>query len=76
MKCSDERVHKIGAKLKEMRIAKGFSSYEVFAFSNDIPRISYYRLEKGTNCKLESLLKILDIHQVSLSEFFSDIDKY
>ena len=29
----------IGSKLKKLRIEKGFTSYENFAYQNDIPRI-------------------------------------
>ncbi len=61
-------------KLKRMRIAKGYSSYEKFAWDNDINRVQYYSVEKGQNITTKTLLKILDIHKISLSEFCSDID--
>lgn len=70
----DLRIKKMADKLKEMRIAKGYSSYEKFAWDNEINRVQYYRVEKGQNITTKTLLKILDIHKISLSEFCSDID--
>jgi predicted transcriptional regulator len=75
MKCeeTDVRILQIAEKLRELRTKK-YSSYEDFAFSNNIPRVSYFRLEKGCNFKIQTLIKILDIHEMTLAEFFSDID--
>jgi len=73
---TDKRIIKIGERLKKLRIKKGYTSYENFAFDNDIPRRSYWRMENGTNFRIESLLKILDVHKISLEEFFGkDFDK-
>ena len=68
----DEDILKeIGDKLKELRIKKGYTSYENFAIDNDLGRMQYWRLENGkTNLTIKSLLKILAIHEISLSEFF------
>jgi hypothetical protein len=35
--------------------------------------MQYWRMEKGTNFQFESLLKILDSHQMSLAEFFAEV---
>ncbi|MGE0562765.1 MAG: hypothetical protein AB7O47_13180 [Flavobacteriales bacterium] len=59
--------------MKQIRIEKGYTSYEQFAFDNDIPRVQYWRLETGTNFTINSLIKILDIHNISLKDFFKDI---
>lgn len=63
---------KIGLKLKKLRIEKGFTSYENFAYENDLSRIQYWRMEKGTNFTIKNLLKILEIHKISIEEFFSE----
>lgn len=63
---------KIGLKLKKLRIEKGFTSYENFAYENDLSRIQYWRMEKGTNFTIKNLLKILEIHGISIEEFFSE----
>ena len=70
----DARILKIAEKIKELRIQKGYSSHENFAWDNNINRVQYWRIEKGSNITLKTLLTILDIHQISLSEFFRDME--
>jgi transcriptional regulator with XRE-family HTH domain len=70
----EKNTKKIAEKLKQLRIDKGYSSYENFAYENDLSRVQYWRLERGTNFTINYLLKVLEIHKISLSEFFIDID--
>ena len=65
-------IDKIASKLKKLRIEKGFTSYENFAYQNDLPRVQYWRMEKGTNFTIKNLLKILEIHKISIEEFFNN----
>lgn len=69
----DKRLLLIAEKLKKLRIEKGYTSYEQFAWENNINRVQYWRIEKGSNITLTSLMKVLDIHKVSLKEFFNDL---
>lgn len=69
----DKRLLLIAEKLKKLRIEKGYTSYEQFAWENNINRVQYWRIEKGSNITLISLMKVLDIHKVSLKEFFNDL---
>lgn len=69
----DRRIRKICNKLKEIRIEKGYTSYENFAWDNDLPRVQYWRLENGVNFRMESLLRILDVHKIKLEDFFKGI---
>ena len=70
----DARLNAIGAKIKDLRIRSGYTSAEIFAYEHELNRISYWRMEKGTNITMSSLFRILDIHQITLSEFFKDIE--
>lgn len=70
----DKRIIDIGEKLKKLRIEKGYSSYEVFAWENEIPRVQYWRMEKGTNFTIKTLLRVLDAHSVSLQDFFDSLE--
>jgi transcriptional regulator with XRE-family HTH domain len=71
-KSSYEKASKeIGEKLKALRISKKYTSYENFALENNIDRKQYWRIENGHNLTLKSLIKILDIHKMTLKEFFS-----
>ncbi|WP_339883569.1 helix-turn-helix domain-containing protein [Polaribacter vadi] len=71
----DPRIEQIAKKLEKIRIEKGYTSYENFAIEHGITRMQYWRMEKGTNFTFQSLLKILDAHQMGLSEFFEDFEK-
>ena len=70
----DSSIEAIGKKLRELRIAAGYKSYEVFAWENSLSRIQYWKMEQGTNCTLKSLHKVLQIHKMNYREFFSMID--
>ena len=75
MVAADPRLKQIAQKLKQLRLDKGYSSYEAFAFDHELPRVGYGRHEQGSNLTLKSLLRLLDIHQVSLADFFADMTK-
>lgn len=64
---------KIGQRLREIRLAKGYKNYETFAYENDIPRAQYGRYERGTDLKLSSLLKVLDGFDMTLEEFLKGL---
>lgn len=64
----------IGEKIKFLRINAGYKSYEVFAWENNLSRIQYWKMEKGTNCTLKSLHKVLSIHNLTYKEFFDSIE--
>lgn len=67
------KINQISKKLKEIRLSKGYSSYETFAFDNNLNRVQYWRIESGSNITLKTLLKVLEIHKISLEEFFKDL---
>lgn len=64
----------IGRELYKLRVAKGYSSHVDFAADHGLPRIQYWRMEKGkANITLRSLGKVLAIHNLSLEEFLGRI---
>jgi len=67
---------RVGLKLTELRKQKGYTSHEDFAFDHDIPRVQYWRIEKGrTNVTMKSLVRLLAIHKLTVEEFFSALHK-
>ena len=62
----------ISKRIKELRIQAGYSSYEKFALDHEIQRKQYWRLESGHNFEMKSLLKIIEIHDISLEDFFGN----
>lgn len=70
---ADERIQTIARKIRQLRIEANYTSAESFAYDHNINRVQYWRVENGTNLTLKTLLKILDIHKISLGDFFKDI---
>lgn len=63
---------KLARRIKSLRIAKGYTSYEVFAFENSINRVQYGRYEKGNDLRYTSLLKVIKALDMTPAEFFSE----
>ena len=67
----------IGEKIRMLRKKNpDFVNYEVFAFTHRINKVTLQRIERGENYNMESLLRVLKALDISLSKFFSDIDKF
>ncbi|MCD9014456.1 helix-turn-helix domain-containing protein [Parachryseolinea silvisoli] len=67
---------RIGLKITTLRKEKGYTSHEDFAHEHDIPRMQYWRIEKGkTNLTLRTLTKILLIHGLTIEQFFASLPK-
>ena len=69
----DDRIVSISKKLQKLRKDAGYTSYENFALEKELPRVQYWRMEKGTNFQFKSLLQILDAHEMTLEEFFKGL---
>lgn len=63
---------KLGARIKALRIEKGYTNYENFAFEHDIPRAQFGRYERGEDLRYSSLLKVIEAFDMSPKEFFSE----
>lgn len=64
---------KIGNRIKELRIQAGYTSYENFALEKDIDRKQYWRAENGVNLTLKSIVRIANLHKISLEDFFKGL---
>ena len=65
---------RVGDKLIELRRQKGYKSHESFALDFELPRVHYWRLEKGrANFTLQTLSRVLDIHKITVEEFFMNL---
>lgn len=63
---------KLAARLKKLRIEKGYSNYEHFANDSGISRTQYGKYEVGENMKILTLHKILQHLDISLKDFFAE----
>lgn len=75
-KSSDKKLSKeiqiIAAKLKKIRIEKGYTNYETYSYDFGLSRALYGRYEKGQDMRITSLIKILKAVGVPISEFFAE----
>lgn len=68
----DIYLKQLGNRLKDLRIKKGYTNYEYFAFENNIGRAQYGKYETGGNIQFDTLIKLIQIHGLTLKEFFSE----
>lgn len=64
----------IAKRLRELRLAKGYKSYEHIAFDLGMSRSAYWKLENASNFELKTLIKVCRVLDISLEEFFRGID--
>jgi len=67
-----QELQKLGERIKTLRIAKGYSSYETFAYDHKIPRAQFGRYEKGEDLRYSSLLKVIAAFDMTIENFFSE----
>ena len=61
----------VGGHLADLRVKKGYPTIKSFAQKHHLPEIQYWRIERGkANITLKSLSRILNIHRLSLQDFF------
>lgn len=68
---SDE-LQKLGERIRALRIKKGYTNYENFAFEHDIPRAQFGRYERGEDLRYSSLLRVIEALDISVEDFFSE----
>lgn len=68
----DVELKKLGERIKQLRIKKGYTSYEIFAFENNINRAQFGRYERGEDLRFSSLLKVTKALGISLKDFFKE----
>jgi len=69
---SDDQLRKLGERIKDLRIRKGYTSYEYFAYEHNISRAQFGRYEQGQDLRFSSLVKVVGAFEMTLEEFFSE----
>lgn len=67
-----QKLLRVGEKLRSIRKARGYTNYDRFAYENDMSRSQYGRYEKGSDMHLSTLFKLLEAHNITPQEFFSE----
>ncbi len=71
---NQHRIKAVGDRIKDLRIKAGYSSHEQFGYDNSLQPKQVWRLESGKfDIKLSSLFRLLNIHGITLEEFFKDL---
>lgn len=68
----EDQIQNLGKRIKELRKEKGYSNYEFFAYENKIGRSQYGRYEKGVDMQFSSILKLIQMHGMSVKDFFGE----
>jgi transcriptional regulator with XRE-family HTH domain len=68
----EKQLKSLGKRITELRKKKGFTNYEFFAYEHRIGRSQYGRYEKGTDMQFSSIIKLIEMHGISVKEFFSE----
>jgi len=68
----EEVLKKLGERIKALRISKGYSSYEYFAYEHNISRAQFGRYERGEDLRFSTLVKIIKAFDMTLEQFFSE----
>lgn len=69
---TEEEIQKLAKRIRQLRIQKGYSSYEYFAYDHNISRAQFGRYEKGEDLRFSSLIRIVNAFDMTLQEFFSE----
>lgn len=64
----------IGERLRELRKAKGYASYEHISYELKMSRSAYWQLEKGANFEMKTMIRLCKLLNVTLKEFFEGLD--
>ena len=70
----DSRLAEIGNRVRALRKANTNLSAEDFANEKGFDRVQYSRIENGANVTMKTLLKVVDAHNMTLREFFCNLD--
>lgn len=68
----ETQIQNLGKRIKELRKEKGYSNYEFFAYENKIGRSQYGRYEKGVDMQFSTILKLIQMHGISVKDFFGE----
>ncbi len=71
-KADNPFIQKLATRIKQLRIKKGYSSYEYFAYDHGFSRSQYGRYEKGEDIRFSSLMKLIDAFEITPVEFFDE----
>jgi transcriptional regulator with XRE-family HTH domain len=68
----DKDITSLGIRIKALRIKKGYTNFEHFAYDNNFARTQYLRYEKGEDMRFSTLMKLIRAFGLTPEEFFRE----
>jgi transcriptional regulator with XRE-family HTH domain len=65
----------IGGRFKALRLLKGYSSAELFAYTIEMDRKQYQDYERGKDMKMTTFLRLCRAFEISPEDFFKGIKR-
>lgn len=56
----------LGERIRQIRISKGYTSYEYFAYEHNISRAQFGRYERGEDLRFSTLIKIIEAFDMTI----------
>jgi hypothetical protein len=69
---AEDQLKKLGKRLRELRISKGYTSLEIFAYDHGFGRAQYGRYEIGKDLQFTTLVRLVNCFDLTLGEFFDE----
>jgi len=67
-----EDLLRLGRRIRQLRIERGYTNYEYFAYEHGISRAQFGRYEQGEDLRYSSLLRVVRAFGITMEEFFSE----
>lgn len=68
-------IKKISARIKQLRIEKGYTSYIHFADEHDFEKKQYWKIEEAkVDFRMSSFLRVLEGLDLTAEEFFKGLE--
>lgn len=66
------QLENLGKRLRELRLKKGYTSLEIFAYEHGFGRAQYGRYELGQDLQFTTLIRLVNCFEMTIEEFFSE----
>jgi len=67
----NDQLVRLGVKLKKLRLEKGFTNMDHFAYEYRFGRSQYAAYETGKDIRLTTLIRLANIHGLTLAELLT-----
>ena len=68
----EPELRELGQRIRDLRIAKGYTSAEKFAIDHKLSRVSYTKSETGSNLTYMTIRRLLKVFKISIKDFFGE----